>query len=91
MPSLYLDKNDRGKQLADAVKQMNSFAQVREAERVWIVLSDRPIYIQRRQLDSVLGETVSDDEWRSAFRRFVGEASYDDQRFELVEEQPGDG
>lgn len=90
MPSLYLDKTDRDRQIADALAKMDPFVRWKEAERVLVVSSDGIIRVNRRRLEDLLGGPLSDDEWRSKFRRFVGQAEYDDRQFTLSEEPPGD-
>lgn len=90
MPSLYLDKTDRDRQIAQAVKQIDAFVELKEAEKVLILLSDGIMRINRKRLEAVLGEPLSDDEWKQKFKRAVGQVEYTDREFILTEEPPGD-
>jgi hypothetical protein len=58
----------------------------------WIILSSsKGIRIQRSKLEEALGAPLSDEEWKQAFARKVGEElRYDDQLFDLEEYVGGD-
>jgi hypothetical protein len=91
MPYVYLDKTDRDRLVAEAIKRLEPFADVKETEQRIVVSNMPSLRIARSRLDALLDPPLTDEEWRSKFRRSVGEvARYDDQEFFVEDEPPGD-
>jgi hypothetical protein len=86
MPTIYLQDNERNQEIAAAVGRLVPSCTVM-TKAPWIsIASTTGIRIQRRQLEEKLGAPLSDDEWRQAFARKVGEElRYDDQVLDLEE------
>jgi hypothetical protein len=91
MPFIYLDKSERDRQIADAIKRLQPYCELKETEQR-IIISDMPaIRISRRRLEEALGAPMTDEEWRQKFARSIGEvAEYSDRDYVLEDEPPGD-
>ena len=91
MPYVYLDKTDRDRVVAEAIKRLEPFADVKETDQRIIISNMPSLRIARSRLDALLDTPLTDDEWRGKFRRSVGEVGrYDDQEFFVEDEPPGD-
>lgn len=91
MPIIYLDKTDRDRSIAEAMKKFDAFCEIRESDQRIIVSSSGTIRVDRRRLEEELGAPLSDDEWKRIFGRFIGQlAKYDEREYVIEEEPPGD-
>jgi hypothetical protein len=91
MPFIYLDRTERDRQIADAIKRLQPCCELKETEQRIIVSDTSAIRISRQRLEEALGAPMPDDEWRQKFARSIGEvAEYTVRDYVLEDEPPGD-